>query len=281
MLPLMINIESDEFYETIMELKAIFNSKMRKQMGIKGTKLIDKFVADKEFISRMDVLIEKDPESVRKLAVKVDKYVTRLKEMRIRDWVVRDRGYGRVRTIWRSLSLLLTLPIFLAGFITSAIPYLLPGYLVRNVKDLQFHSSLKAGLGFLLLFPLVYVLETLAFGLITGFPWWAWIMFLLALLPVGQLALIWYLRLKKTIRGAWFRRQLLRNKPEALQIVGLRKTVLEETARLVGKKVITLSKGPGYHPAAGALSWWAGRHHDLFLYRSRPSFPVSGAPPVK
>ena len=235
MLPLMINIESDEFYETIMELKPIFNSKMRKLMGIKGTRLIDKFVADKEFISRMEALIEKDPEPLRKLAVKLDRYVSGVKEQGIRDWVVRDRGYGRVRTFWRSLSLLLTFPFFLAGFITSALPYLLPVYLVRNVKDLQFHSSLKSGLGFLLLFPLVYVLETLAFGLISGFPWWAWIMFLLALLPVGQLALIWYLRLKKTIRGAWFRRQLRRNRPVALQLVGLRKVIIEKTAKLVGK----------------------------------------------
>ncbi len=131
--------------------------------------------------------------------------------------------------------MLLTFPFFLAGFITSALPYLLPAYLVRNVKDLQFHSSLKAGLGFLLLFPLVYVLETLAFGLISGFPWWAWIMFLLALLPVGQVALIWYLRLKKTVRGAWFRRQLLRNKSETLKLVGLRKVIIDETAKLVGK----------------------------------------------
>lgn len=233
MLPLMINIENDEFYETIMDLKAIFNSKMRKLIGIKGKKLIDKFVADKEFISRMNALIEKDPESMRILAGKVDKYMTLVKEMRIRDWVVRDRGYGKVRRLWRYLSLILTFPVFLAGFITSGLPYLLPGYLVRNVKDLQFHSSLKAGLGILLLFPLIYVLETLAFGLISGFPWWAWIVFLLALLPVGQGALIWYLRLKKTIRGAWFRRQLLRNRPEALQLVGLRKIILEDTARLV------------------------------------------------
>jgi 1-acyl-sn-glycerol-3-phosphate acyltransferase len=234
MLPLMINIENDEFYDTIMDLKAIYNSKMRKKLGIKGKKLIDKFVADKEFITRMNTLIEKDPEAMRTLAGKVDKYTTLLKKMRIRDWVVRDRGYGKVRSIWRYLSLLVTLPVFLAGFITSALPYLLPGYLVRNVKDLQFHSSLKAGLGILVLFPLVYLLETLAFGFISGFPWWAWIMFLLALLPVGQLALIWYLRLKKTIRGAWFRRQLLRNRPEALQVVGYRKIILEETDRLVG-----------------------------------------------
>ncbi len=233
MLPLMINIESEEFYDTIMELKPIFNSKMRKLMGITGKKLIDKFTADKELISRIDKLIEKDPEPLRELAVKVDKYTSGMKEQNIRDWTVRDRGYGILRTLWRYLSLIVTFPIFLAGFIPNALPYLLPAHLVRNVKDIQFHSSLKAGLGFLLLFPLIYALETLAFGLISGFPWWAWIAFLVVLLPMGKVALIWYLRLKKTIRGAWYRRQLRRNKPEALQLVELRKEIIGETAQLV------------------------------------------------
>jgi len=233
MLPLMINIESDEFYETIMELKPIFNPKMRETMGITGKKLIDKFAADKELIARIDAQIEKDPEPMRELAAKVNKYVSGVKEQGIRDWVVRDRGYGMIRTIWRYLSLILTFPVFLAGFIPNALPYLLPGYLVRNVKDLQFHSSLKSGLGFLLLFPLVYFLETLAFGLISGFPWWAWIAFLVVLLPMGKVALIWYLRWKKTVRGAWFRRQLSRRKPGALELVELRKEIIEETTQLV------------------------------------------------
>jgi len=233
MLPLMINIENEEFYETIMELKPIFNAKMRETMGISGKKLIDKFAADKELISRIDKLIEKDPEPLRGLAAKVDKYVSGVKEQRVRDWVVRDRGYGVLRTLWRYLSLILTFPIFLAGFIPNALPYLLPAYLVRNVKDLQFHSSLKAGLGFLLLFPYIYLLETLAFGLISGFPWWAWIAFLVVLLPMGKVALIWYLRLKKTIHGSRFRAQLRRSKPEALELVELRKEIIEETAQLI------------------------------------------------
>jgi len=108
-----------------------------------------------------------------------------------------------------------------------------PAYLVRNVKDLQFHGSLKAGLGFLLLFPLTYVIETLAFGLISEFPWWAWIAFLVVLLPMGKVALIWYLRLKKTVHGAWFRRQLRRQKSEALELVELRKEIIGEIAQLI------------------------------------------------
>lgn len=233
MLPLMINIQNDEFYETIMELKPIFNSTMREIMGITGEKLIDKFAADKELIVRLEDLAEKDPEPLRDLAAKLDAYLAGLKQQRIRNWVVRDHGYGVPRRVWRYLTLLVTLPLFLFGFVTNVVPYLLPGYLVRNVKDIQFHSSLKAGLGFLLLFPLVYFLETVAFALISGFPWWAWIAFLVLLLPMGQVALAWYLRWKKTVRGGWFNRQLRRHNPEALRLVELRKEIIGETARLV------------------------------------------------
>lgn len=233
MLPLMINIENDEFYETIMELKPIFNPEMREIMGITGEKLIDKFHADKELIVRLEDLAEKDPEPVRELAAKVDAYTTGMKQQNIRDWTVRDHGYGVPRRVWRYLTLIVTFPLFLFGFIINAVPYLLPGYLVRNVKDIQFHSSLKSALGFLLLFPLVYFLETVAFALFSGTPWWAWIVFLISLLPMGKVALIWYLRLKKTLRGGWFNRQLRRRNPEALKLVELRKEMLGDTARLV------------------------------------------------
>jgi 1-acyl-sn-glycerol-3-phosphate acyltransferase len=235
MLPLMINIESDEFYECIMDLKAIFNADMRELMGITGEKHIDRFKADKELISRLYVVIEKDPEPLRELAKKVERYVSGMKEQRVRDWVVRDHGYPLARSLWRYLTLILTFPVFLAGFIPNALPYLLPGHLVRNVKDRQFHSSLKAGLGFLLLFPLVYFLETLAFALISGLPWWTWIAFIVVLLPLGRVALTWYLRWKKTVHGAWFGHKLRRCKPEASALVELRKEIIDDCTQLIAQ----------------------------------------------
>jgi len=231
--PLMIDIQNEEFYETIMELKPIFNPQMREIMGISGTKLSEKFAADKELIARIDAQIEKDPEPVRVLAGKVDQYFTGVKEQGIRDWVVRDKGYGMMRSLWRFLSLMITFPFFLFGFITNAIPYLLPVRMVRNLKDRQFHSSVKHGLGMLILFPLFYLLETLAFGLISGFAWWAWIAFLVLLFPMGKAALTWYLRWKKTTRGSWFRRQVRRKKPAAVELVQLRKEILGLTEKLI------------------------------------------------
>jgi len=136
------------------------------------------------------------------------------------------------RGFWRYLYLLLTLPFFLYGLINNAITYFLPVRLVRNIKDIQFHASVKAGLGILILMPLSYALQTLLVGLLTG-PWWIWAAYLVSIFPMGKFALWWYVRWKKTRRATWFRRQLLRSKTEALQLVKLRKEIIEETTELV------------------------------------------------
>ena len=233
--PLMIDIQNDEHYESIYLLKGIFNDTMREMMGIRGSRLSDRFRADKELISSVEKALEKEKETpgrMGKVLEKVLQYDKGVKGMNIRDWVVRDRGIGMGRRLWRCLYLLLTLPFFLYGLLNNAIAYFLPVRMVRNIKDLQFHASVKAGLGLLVLFPLTWLLQTLLVGLITG-PWWIWLAYLVSLFPLGKFALWWYVRWKKTRRGSSFRRQLLRSKSCALDLVKLRKEIIEETTELL------------------------------------------------
>jgi len=232
MKPLMIHIGTDEFYEAVMGLRKVFNSRMREIMGIKGDRLSDRFRADKEMIARFHQAIEKDEEQVRKVAGKVDRYFEGVKRLGIRDWVVRDRGYGLGRTLWRFLTLVVTFPVFLYGLVNNAIPYFLPVYLVRNIKDRQFHASVKAGLGLAIIFPLCYLLQTLLVGIFTG-PWWIWVAYLVSLFPAGKAALFWYFRWKKTVRGSWFGRQLRGRDPAARQLVELRKEIIADTEQLI------------------------------------------------
>ncbi len=260
MKPQMIHIETEEFYEAVMGLRTIFNDRMREILEIKGTKLSDRFRADKHMIEVIDRAIEKeqgqveepgrvlmeepgpveelgqvlmeDPGPVRTLAGKVDRYFDEVRSLNIRDWVVREKGFLPGRSIWRYLTLIVTFPIFLFGLLTNAIPYLLPVYLVRNVKDKQFHSSVKAGLSMLILFPWIYLLMALLVGIFTG-PWWIWAAFLGSLYPAGKIALHWYFRWKKTVRGSWFRRQLRRKKSGALELVELRKEIMVLTEEIV------------------------------------------------
>jgi 1-acyl-sn-glycerol-3-phosphate acyltransferase len=254
--PMMIDIQNEEHYEGIYALKGIYNQNMRAEMGIPGSKLSDRFKADKELIARLEAIDAEattaevntaeaasgeaageeagqgHKDKLAPLMKKVLQYEEEVKKMNIRDWVVAEKGYSMARTFWRYLYLLLMAPFFLYGLINNAIAYFLPVRLVRNIKDLQFHASVKAGLGILVFFPLTYALQTLLVGLLTG-PWWIWAAYLVSLFPMGKLSLWWYVRWKKTRRGAWFRRQLRRHREEAWGLVELRIEIIEETEALL------------------------------------------------
>jgi len=235
MLPLMINIGNEEHYEAIYVLKGIFNDTMREIMGIKGKKLSDRFKADKELIASVDSALEKETSGkVSALMEKVVEYDAGVKKLNIRDWVVAKKGYTLGQSLLSNLLLLPTLPFFLYGLINNAIPYFLPVRMERNMKDRQFHSSVKLGLGILVFFPLVHGLQALLVGILTA-SWWIWAVYLASLYPMGKVALAWYGLWKKKRRGSWFRRQLIRSKPEALQLVKLRKEIIEECIDLVCK----------------------------------------------
>jgi 1-acyl-sn-glycerol-3-phosphate acyltransferase len=251
--PQMIDIQNDGYYEAINALREIFTDPMHEIMGIKGRKLSDRFRADKEMIARLDAVIAREsavdaevpeanaeappsakvPSKMRALADKVERYMAGVEAMNIRDWVVSEQGFGILRTLWRFLTLVVTFPFFLYGFLTNIIPYWLPVRMVRNIKDLQFHSSVKAGVGILFIFPFFYFLMTLLVGIFTG-PWWIWVVFLVTLFPMGKAALYWYFRWKKTVRGSWFRRQLRRRNPAAIELVQLRGEIVETTKEILG-----------------------------------------------
>jgi 1-acyl-sn-glycerol-3-phosphate acyltransferase len=235
MKPLMIHIETEAYYEAYMGLRDIFNKRMRGIMGIKGNRLIDKFRADKEMIARLDQVLETDEPKIKSLSDKVVPYLEGLRKMKIRDWVVAKKGYGFFRTLGNIIVLLATLPIALWGFINNALIYFLPVRAVRNIKDRQFHSSVKAGLAILIVVPLFYFVQTLLVGIFTG-PWFIWVAYLALLYPTGKFALQWYIAAKKAIKGAGFRWKLFRKKKEAVGLVKLRTEIVTETESLIADR---------------------------------------------
>ena len=234
MKPLMIHIDTDEYYDAYMGLRTIFNKRMREIMKIDGAKLKDKFVADKEMIRRLDKKLDTNEEAMTQISEKINIYNKGVDTLKVRDWVVRDKGYGFMRTLWRYLTLLITFPVFLYGLINNLIVYFLPVRLVRGIKDMQFHSSVKAGLSMLVVFPLFYALQTLLVGIFTG-PWWIWVAYLISLYPSGKAALYWYFRWKKTNKGFGFRLKLNRGNKLANKLVTLRQEIIFDTEKLIAE----------------------------------------------
>ncbi len=63
--PLMIHIETDQYYEVVMSLREIFNDTMRALIGMEGSLLHDRFRADKEMIAKLDALIAREAETAK------------------------------------------------------------------------------------------------------------------------------------------------------------------------------------------------------------------------
>lgn len=235
--PLMIDIQDDKHYEAIYTIKGIYNETMRTTLEIEGDKLSDKFEADKAFICRIEAVMltgtEEQKEAMDELARLAELYKRGVEKLKIRDWVVHERGYPLGRTFWRCLWLIMTLPMFLYGFINSAIPFFIPVRLARGIKDKQFQSSVKAGSAILLTFPIMHGLQTLLVGIFTD-PWWIWVVYMVTVFPMGKFAQAWYGAWRKTMRGSWFRRQLRRKKPEAWKLLEWRTQIIQRTWKLIG-----------------------------------------------
>ena len=235
--PLMIDIQDEKHYEGIYIIKGVYNETMRTTLGIGGWKLSQRFQADKEIISRLEALTEKGTEEEKSgldaLSELAEQYKSAVEKLKVRDWVVRDRGYSFIRTVWRFIWLMLSFPLFLYGFVNNAIPYLVPVRLAKRIKDRQFRSSVKMGLGVLVTFPVMHGIQILLVSIFTG-PGWIWVAYGASLFLMGKVALAWYIAMKKTIRGGMFRRKLAYRNPEAWNLVELRSRIIQDTWKLIG-----------------------------------------------
>ena len=198
-----VHIENTEHYDMFQDLRTIYNSRMRNRIGITGDSLYKRFQADKQMISLLDEVLIAEPEKISKLSEKVAAYMKGLSDLNLRNWVVEKKGYSLPRMLLQSFLLGITAPIFLLGFISNVIPYLIPLKATKNVKDPQFVSSFKFGVA-LLFFPVYYAAVGILVGAFTGPAWISWAV-MTGMLASGYLALHYVFAFKKLVAAIRYR----------------------------------------------------------------------------
>ncbi len=197
LLPLVIDIKSKNYYNEFEKIREIYGHQYLKRKNIKSS-ILHRFQCDQILVNKLDELEAKKPEEVKKLAELVNEYEATLKKMKIRSWLADNPYLNFFKIFLNIVVLLVSLPIFIFGFIFNAIPFFVIDNVVRKkIKDIAFWStfSLVAGL---ILFPLVYIIELLAIGwLIPGI--WLKLAFLISLPFAGKIAFKWYILSRKTI----------------------------------------------------------------------------------
>jgi hypothetical protein len=129
----------------------------------------DRRQLEKSIADQINFLSNNSKPALESLKNKVEIYSDHLKKNNIKDEnLARKLDWGFVRY----LSVILGFSVFLAGYISNLVPYLIPrlicGFLI---KDLRFYSSVYIGIGtvlYLIYFPVVLIIAG-TFGGWTGF----------------------------------------------------------------------------------------------------------------
>ena len=231
-----IDIKSEEHYDTYMLLRQVYNNRMRERLGFRKKDMYHRLLADQHMIRELSGVEDQHPERLSPLTEIGREYARGVDKFRMRDWVFRKNRYSTLLLIFADLGMLVSLPLFLYGFITNYLPYLLIERVTGKMKDVQFHSSVKLIAG-LLLFPVYYLILFIAVWILTDPGWIKWA-FLASLPLTGLFAHIWYIWVKKLcslwryqIKTIFQDKQLLKLKELRIQLLDMTESLIPDPTR--------------------------------------------------
>ena len=176
-------------------------------------------IMEKSLADKINYLSNELPGQLESLKEKVHSYTERLKSSGLKDEnIARKLNWGWLRYI----AVIIGLPVFLAGYISNLIPFLVPKSLCdRIIKDLRFYSSLYITSGtvlYLIYFPVVLILAAVFFG---------WIGLLAALLvPVlGYLALYYQEIFRERLNTLKYTFKSITDKPAITELKNRREEI--------------------------------------------------------
>ncbi|MBN1250726.1 MAG: 1-acyl-sn-glycerol-3-phosphate acyltransferase [Bacteroidales bacterium] len=227
--PLIIDIETQEFYNTYENIREIYNFEMREKLHLPDNQH-NVFVADKKIIEALNVELKKNYDKIKTLDNDVKEYTKALKNFKIRDWVLRkNANFSAIFS--KSILFVFLLPIFIYGAVNNIIPYLLPSIITKKLEDRQFESSIAFGFG-IVFFPLFYIIQTILLAYFIE-PNWLAILYFISLPFTGFWAFSihrFYVKLKS--QWKFF---LNKKKPKMESLIILRKKIIKTLNEITEK----------------------------------------------
>ena len=193
---IMIDIRSEKYYEEVLFLRTIYNDEMLRRMKLKKGRLGNEHDADREMIRCIQCFEEEQQVKMEELASNIAEYRKMLEKHNLRDWVVKLSDFSYTGIFLNRLFQKLFFLIFLYGFINNALPYFIAARVAKKIKDIQFQSSVKMGLGMIVFIIQFIVLAILVFSF---FSWYFAIAYLISIPVSGWITFNYYIWWKKTL----------------------------------------------------------------------------------
>jgi 1-acyl-sn-glycerol-3-phosphate acyltransferase len=161
----MIDISSEKHYKTIFSAIEIYGAVELKKQGLKKS-LRNNFSVKKQLSEEITAYFLENEAVYQTVHTEIHSYHKKIHDYKIRDWVVARQGINPFSWFIESLITLLLLPVHLYGMILNYLPYRLPIYLARKIKDRHFLSSIRFALGmifFYVWYPLLIIASIFIF----------------------------------------------------------------------------------------------------------------------
>jgi 1-acyl-sn-glycerol-3-phosphate acyltransferase len=229
--PLMIDIRNMELYDTYESIRTLYTKNLIRKFQLGKLSQRNKFKADKITIKALETYEKDNPDKMIEIKAKVEEYEKLKKEYNLSNQSIEKPRISIFRAIFNSFLILLTLPVFLYGFLSNIITYFVPQFIVSKIKDKQFHSSVKfvwAAFGI----PIVYLIQIIIFAII--FPKFWWVLAYAISLPVSGLLARMITEWGNVLKEDWLLIKLRKLKPEMYnKIKTLHKEIIYELDLIV------------------------------------------------
>ncbi|MEE4196401.1 MAG: 1-acyl-sn-glycerol-3-phosphate acyltransferase [Bacteroidales bacterium] len=210
----MIHIDHDEYYEMYNILRYLYLPQMIQKMGFKHSKQPNNFYGQKKIIRALDQFTKENPEEANSLKKLTHRYAVLLKKLNFRHWVFQTKKFSTLRLLGELMVAIFLFPVYLYGGILNYLPYKIPVWATKKIKDPQFVSSFRNVVA-LLLFPTYYIILAIPGTQIFN-PSWITLVFILTLPFTGLFAFHYFIEIKKLYAKIrykfmqWFKNRELR-----------------------------------------------------------------------
>ncbi len=192
-----VHIESETYYDTINQLARLYAPERCRKLREKA-KQPCLFQQEKRVVEKLTDLERTTPEELNKLAQLNTKFQALKTQLNFRNWQFRKDKFPILPQLLQSLLLIVLLPVAAYGWVHNILPFFIPVWSTKKVKDPQFISSFRLVVA-IITFHVWYLLLISLFCLFT--PYSAGIKLgYLASLPIsGFIAYFHYIATKKNI----------------------------------------------------------------------------------
>ena len=207
--PLIVNIESEEYYEFYNELRDIYRSRMAQHLNVDVKDERNRVYIDQQLIDRVTSFANQNPDTLNKYQQTINKFVKLRDQFGFTNSIIDQKGINFFNLIGSSISLLATLPLFLYGVVNNFLSIWFPVKLSKKFEDPQFKSSIRYVIS-LLSFPVFYIIQSIAVLIIFA-DWKIGLVYFISLPLSASFAWCWYNTIS-TIRAGWNYRKILMSK---------------------------------------------------------------------